>query len=91
MSLTMGRAPFAPKEVGCFNFERTGPQQTLYWEDFPKRVRAEFGGEPAGQSFVRDRPDDGLLFAGITKLGTNFRNGRFPVVKRHKNPRHRNS
>lgn len=50
MTLTMGRAPFAPKETGCFNFERQGPQQTLYWEDFPKRVRTEFGGETIADS-----------------------------------------
>lgn len=50
MSLTMGRAPFAPKEAGCFNFERHGPTQTLCWEDLPKRVRVEFGEETIADS-----------------------------------------
>ena len=50
MSLTMGRAPFAPKNAGCFNFDRQGPAQTLYWEDLPKRVRAELGGETVADS-----------------------------------------
>ena len=50
MSLTMGAAPFGPNEAGCFNFERQGPQQTLYLEDFPKRIRAELGGETVADS-----------------------------------------
>ena len=50
MSLTIGHAPLAPREVGLFNFERKGPEQTLYLEDFPKRVRALFGGETIADS-----------------------------------------
>lgn len=45
MSLTMGGTPFGPGSEGSFNFRREGPERTLYWEPFPKRVRAELGGE----------------------------------------------
>lgn len=50
MSLTMGRAPFAPNAAGRFNFDRRGPDRILYWEDFPKRVRTEFAGETIADS-----------------------------------------
>ncbi|MBW3605021.1 MAG: DUF427 domain-containing protein [Actinobacteria bacterium] len=41
MALTMpsfGRAPFGSTPAGQFNF--TPPETVLYWEDFPKRMRA---------------------------------------------------
>lgn len=50
MSLTIGNAPFGPKPRGRFNFRREGPERTLYWEPFPKRVRAELGGEVVADS-----------------------------------------
>lgn len=50
MSLTLGKAPFGPQTEGRFNFRREGPERTLYWEPFPKRVRAELGGETVADS-----------------------------------------
>lgn len=46
MALTVGSGPFGTKSGGEFNFD-TGVLQahTLYFEDFPRRVRAIFGGE----------------------------------------------
>lgn len=48
MSLTLGTAVFGPKSNGRFNFEPA--DQALYWEDFPKRVRAELGGQTIADS-----------------------------------------
>jgi len=46
MSLTMGTGPFGPKRDGAFNFDASLLRpHTLYFEDCPKRVRAEFAGE----------------------------------------------
>jgi len=45
MSLTFGHGPFGRQPGGEFNFTRQGPDAVLYWEDFPKRVRAEFNGK----------------------------------------------
>ncbi|CAN5768460.1 DUF427 domain-containing protein [soil metagenome] len=45
MTLTLGNAPFGPQSTGRFNFERVGPAHTIYWEDWPRRMRAELGGE----------------------------------------------
>ncbi len=45
MTLTLGRGPFGPQSTGQFNFERVGPAHALYWEDWPRRIRAELGGE----------------------------------------------
>lgn len=42
MSLTYGKAPFGRTPAGRFNFP--APEAVLYWEDFPKRLRAELGG-----------------------------------------------
>lgn len=50
MALTYGTAPFGPNPAGLFNFERRGPTEVLYWEDFPKRVRVEIGGEVVADS-----------------------------------------
>lgn len=46
MSLTMGTGPFGPRRGGTFNFDTSALKpHTLYFEDCPKRVRAEFAGE----------------------------------------------
>lgn len=45
MALTQGSGPFGPRPAGVFNFERQGPAHVLYFEDSPRRVRVEFGGE----------------------------------------------
>ena len=50
MALTLGTAPFGTHPAGTFNFTREGPDKVLYWEDFPKRVRVEFGGEMVADS-----------------------------------------
>ena len=50
MALTLGNAPFGTHPAGQFNFTREGPQTVLYWEDFPKRVRAELGGKTVADS-----------------------------------------
>jgi len=46
MALALGTGPFGQQSRGTFNFEVTAPDRhVLYFEDCPKRVRAEFGGE----------------------------------------------
>jgi len=46
MALALGTGPFGQASTGKFNFEITAPKgHVLYFEDCPKRVRAEFGGE----------------------------------------------
>jgi uncharacterized protein (DUF427 family) len=46
MALALGSGPFGQERGGTFNFEVTAPGgHVLYFEDCPKRVRAEFGGE----------------------------------------------
>lgn len=50
MTLTIGRGPFGPNAGGTFNFRREGPAHVLYFEDSPRRVRAELGGETVADS-----------------------------------------
>ena len=50
MTLTFGQTPFGSKSEGQFNFTRRGPDRTLYWEPFAKRVRTEFGGATVADS-----------------------------------------
>lgn len=50
MALTFGTGPHSPHPGGQFNFERCGPDTVLYWEPFPKRVRAEFNGATVADS-----------------------------------------
>ena len=46
MALALGAGPFGPQRAGTFNFDTSVLQpHTLYFEDSPKRVRAELGGE----------------------------------------------
>ena len=42
MALTIGMAPFGRRPAGVFNFEYDAPEHVLYFEDFPRRVRAVF-------------------------------------------------
>ncbi|MCA3747715.1 MAG: DUF427 domain-containing protein [Rubrobacter sp.] len=50
MSLTIGTGPFGP-QGGTFNFEVKAPRgHVLYFEDSPKRVRVELGGETVADS-----------------------------------------
>lgn len=51
MALTVGSGPFGTQGRGEFNFD-TGVLQphTLYFEDFPRRVRAVFNGEVVADS-----------------------------------------
>lgn len=44
MSLTTGSAPFG-RNPGALNAKIEGPAHTIYWEDYPRRIRAEVGGE----------------------------------------------
>lgn len=46
VALALGTGPFGRQSAGTFNFEVTAPDgHVLYFEECPKRVRAEFGGE----------------------------------------------
>ena len=45
MTLTLGSGPFGHHPGGVFNFAAQGPKHAIYFESFPRRVRAEFGGE----------------------------------------------
>lgn len=45
MTLTLGSGPFGPNTTGRFNFRREGPAHVLYWEDWPRRMRAVVAGE----------------------------------------------
>lgn len=44
MSLTLGGGPLSGKAPGDVNYQLDGPAHKLYFHDFPRRVRAEFGG-----------------------------------------------
>ncbi|HZY65320.1 MAG TPA: DUF427 domain-containing protein [Rubrobacteraceae bacterium] len=51
MALTVGSGPFGTKSKGEFNFDTSVLQaHTLYFEDFPRRVRAVFNGEVVADS-----------------------------------------
>lgn len=50
MALTLGRAPFGSSQSGVFNFKQDFPGAVLYWEDYPKRVRAVFNGKTVADS-----------------------------------------
>jgi uncharacterized protein (DUF427 family) len=45
MSLTLGSGPFGHHPAGVFNGRFDGPKHLLYFEDFPRRIRAVIGGE----------------------------------------------
>jgi uncharacterized protein (DUF427 family) len=45
VSLTTGSAPFGRSPAGVFNAKIEGPAHTIYWEDFPRRIRGELNGE----------------------------------------------
>ncbi len=44
MSLTVGTAPFGTAPAGTWNRETPDRKGLIYFEDFPRRVRAEFAG-----------------------------------------------
>lgn len=44
MSLSIGTGPFGAYATGVFNFERRGPGAVLFWDEHPKRMRAELDG-----------------------------------------------
>lgn len=48
MALTIGTGPFGQKPAGRFNFEP--PRVALYWDDYPKRIRAQFNGVTVADS-----------------------------------------
>lgn len=50
MSLTIGTAPFGKTPRGSFNFERRGPERTIWWEEHPRAVRAVFAGTTVAAS-----------------------------------------
>ncbi len=50
MGLTIGAGPFGRRPGGVFNFTYQSPPHSLYFEDSPRRVRAEFNGETIAQS-----------------------------------------
>ncbi len=51
MALTVGSGPFGTKSKGQFNFDTNVLQaHTLYFEDFPRRVRATLNGEVVADS-----------------------------------------
>src|ERR687886_79926 len=45
MSLTVGIGPFGQRPAGEFNFERPRTKGLIYFEAFPRRMRAVFAGE----------------------------------------------
>lgn len=45
MTLTLSRGPLAAKPPAAVNYRIEGPAHRLLFEDFPRRVRAVFGGE----------------------------------------------
>jgi uncharacterized protein (DUF427 family) len=45
MSLTVGTGPFGQRPAGAFNFELPRRKGVIYFEDFPRRMRARFAGE----------------------------------------------
>ena len=45
MSLTTGTGPLSRQPAGVFNATIDGPNNTIYFEDYPRRIRAELGGE----------------------------------------------
>lgn len=51
MALTVGTGPFSSKRAGEFNFDTSVLRpHTLYFEESPKRIRVEFGGETVADS-----------------------------------------
>jgi len=44
MTLTMGRGPLSTTPPAGTNYEIDGPDHRLFFQDFPRRVRAVFGG-----------------------------------------------
>ena len=45
MSLTVGSGPFGTVPAGTFNFDPPRTAGLIYFEDFPRRIRARFAGE----------------------------------------------
>jgi uncharacterized protein (DUF427 family) len=45
MSLTLGSGPFGHHPAGVFNGKFEGPKHLLYFDDYPRRMRAVLGGE----------------------------------------------
>ena len=45
MSLTFGSGPLVAKDFPPTNYEIEGPKHRILWGEFPRRLRAEFGGE----------------------------------------------
>jgi uncharacterized protein (DUF427 family) len=45
MSLTVGTGPFGHRPAGVFNFELPKRKGLIYFEDYPRRIRATFAGE----------------------------------------------
>lgn len=45
MALTLGGGPLAARPPQTVNYHIDGPAHRLLWQDFPRRVRATFGGE----------------------------------------------
>ena len=57
MALSPGTGPFAHRPAGQTNFRIEGPAHRLYLDDYPRRIRAELGGET-----VIDTVDGKLLY-----------------------------
>jgi uncharacterized protein (DUF427 family) len=45
MSLTLGGGPLGHHPDGNFNFTIEGPKHRIFFEDYPRRMRAVLGGE----------------------------------------------
>lgn len=50
MTLTIGTGPFGRDAAGTFNFEIAEPENVLYFEDSPRRVRVVVAGETVAES-----------------------------------------
>jgi hypothetical protein len=78
MALTVESGPFGERSKGTFNFDTTVLQpHTLYFEDFPRRVRVMFDGETVADSrhvkFLHETgpPADLLLPRGGRAYGSS--------------------
>jgi uncharacterized protein (DUF427 family) len=50
VSLALGTGAFAKPSAGVFNFVLDAPAHIIYWEDYPRRMRAVVGGRTVADS-----------------------------------------
>ena len=57
MALTIGTAPFGREPAGSFNFHIDRPDDALYFEDSPRRVRSVRVGDRLHEDLVWTYPE----------------------------------